>query len=83
MSTALLVTGYLLSAPTTVLLLRICRRRWRWAFAALEAGTGLVALGWALRGERLPAWMNAGFGFGFACTWVAVGRMRRSESRSG
>ncbi|MDP9405301.1 MAG: hypothetical protein M3O86_01690, partial [Actinomycetota bacterium] len=75
--------GYLLSVPTTAVLLRICWRRNRSAFAALELGTGMVALGWALRGERLPAWLNAGFGVGFACTWVAVGRVRRAREANG
>jgi hypothetical protein len=79
LSTALLVFGYTLSVPTTLALLRIAWRRWVWAFVALEVGTCGVALGWALRGQRFPAWLNAGFALGFMVTWVVVGRIRHAR----
>ncbi|MGH8904988.1 MAG: hypothetical protein ACRD0K_00325 [Egibacteraceae bacterium] len=80
MSTALLAVGYVLSVPAALMLLRIAWRRWLWAFVALEVGACCVALGWALRGQRLAAWLNAGFALGFAATWVVVGRIRLTRT---
>ncbi len=75
-STALLAAGYVAAGPTTAGLLKIAWRRNVPLFIVLEAGTAAIVTGWALRGESFPAWLNAGFGVGFACTWVAVGRVR-------
>lgn len=75
-STALLVGGYAAAIPTTAMVLRIAWRRNVPLFLLLEAGTAAIVAGWALRGEPMPAWTNAGFGVGFAATWVAVGRVR-------
>jgi hypothetical protein len=80
MSAALLIVGYTLAVPTTLALFRIAWRRWVWAFVTLEVGTCCIALGWALRGQRLAAWLNAGFALGFAATWVVVGRIRLARN---
>ena len=82
-STALLAAGYTAAVPTTATLLRIAWRRNLPAFVVLELGTAAIVAGWALRGERLPAWLNAGFGVGFAATWVAVGRVRARREAAG
>lgn len=81
-STPLLVVGYAVATPLTLRVLRIAWRREGAQMLALEAGTAAVVAGWALRGEALPAWMNAGFGVGFAATWVAVGRVRRRREEA-
>ncbi|MGH8897231.1 MAG: hypothetical protein ACRDZ4_09465 [Egibacteraceae bacterium] len=47
------------------------------AFVVLKVGTGCIVAGWALRGQRLGAWLNAGCAVGFAVTWVVVGRVRQ------
>lgn len=72
----LLAGGYAAAVPTTAMVLRIAWRRQRGLFALLELGTAAIVLGWALKGERFAAWLNAGFGLGFAATWVAVGHVR-------
>lgn len=82
-STALLATGYAAAVPTTAGLLRIAWRRNLPLFLVLEAGTAAIVAGWALRGEPSAAWVNAGFGVGFACTWVAVGRVRARRKAEG
>ncbi len=74
--TALLVAGYTAAIPTTAGVLRIAWRRNVPLFGVLMAGTSMIVAGWALKGEPNPAWTNAGFGVGFVCTWVAVGRVR-------
>ncbi|MGH8931584.1 MAG: hypothetical protein ACRDZO_13400 [Egibacteraceae bacterium] len=80
MSTPLLVVGYTLAVPMVPIVLRIAWRRWVWAFVMLEIGTCCVALGWALRGQRFTAWLNAGFALGFATTWIVVGRVRHARN---
>lgn len=74
--TALLVLGYVAAVPTTAIVLRIAWRRHLPLFLLLEAGTTLIVAGWALKGEAVSAWLNAGFGVGFLCTWIVVGRIR-------
>lgn len=83
-STALLVVGYVMAVPTTAMLLRIAWRRNVALFVALEVGTAAIVAGWAMRGQTFSAWLNAGFAFGFAATWVAVGRVRarREDNRA-
>ena len=82
-STALLTAGYVAAVPTTAGLLRIAWRRNLPLFLLLEAGVAAIVAGWAMKGERLPAWMNAGFGLGFLATWIAVGRVRRRREAAG
>lgn len=82
-STALLVAGYGAAIPTTLGVLRIAWRRNVPLFLVLEAGTAAIVAGWAMRGEPMPAWTNAGFGVGFLATWVAVGRVRRRREAEG
>lgn len=75
-STALLVAGYAAATPTAAGVLRIAWRRNVPLFLLLEGGTAAIVAGWALRGQTMSAWTNAGIGVGFLCTWVAVGRVR-------
>ncbi|CAN5465978.1 hypothetical protein BH23ACT9_BH23ACT9_34040 [soil metagenome] len=79
----LLVSGYALAVPTTASLLRIAWRRNVPLFLVLEAGTAAIVAGWALKGEPMPAWTNAGFGVGFLATWVTVGGVRRRREAAG
>lgn len=80
---ALLYAGYAAAVPTTAGLLRIAWRRNVPVFVLLEAGTAAIVAGWALRGEPVPAWTNAGFGVGFLATWVTVGRVRARRESTG
>ncbi|MEE8602208.1 hypothetical protein [Euzebya tangerina] len=76
---ALLAAGYAAAVPTTATLLRIAWRRNLPLFLTLEAGTAAIVAGWAMKGESLPAYMNAGFGLGFLATWVSVGRIKEKR----
>ena len=82
-STALLTAGYVAAVPTTAGLLRIAWRRHVPLFLLLESGVAAIVTGWAMKGQRMPAWMNAGFGLGFLATWIAVGRVRRRREAAG
>jgi hypothetical protein len=77
----LLVAGYVLAVPPTLLFLRVAWRRWTAWFAALLLGCALIVAGWTLEGERIAAWSNAGWAFGFAVAWVVIGRIRLARER--
>ena len=79
----ILTAGYVAAVPTTAMLLRIAWRRNVPLFATLMGGTTAIVVGWAMKGEEMPAYMNAGFGVGFAATWVAVGRVRARREAAG
>jgi hypothetical protein len=79
----LLAAGYTAAVPTTAVVLRIAWRRNLPLFLVLEGGVVAIVTGWALKGEPMPAWTNAGFGVGFLATWVAVGRVRRRREAQG
>ncbi|MGI9018928.1 MAG: hypothetical protein ACR2HR_17800 [Euzebya sp.] len=79
LSNVLLAVGYVAAVPTTLMLLRIAWRRQTVLFATLLGGTAAIALGWALKGQAFPAYLNAGFGLGFCATWVVVGRIRTAR----
>jgi len=79
--TGLLVIGYAVAIPGTLSILRIAWRRWRWALGLLEAGVACIVAGFALRGQRFPAWINVGWGVGFLVAYVQVGRVRRRRER--
>lgn len=84
MSTGLLLVGYLLAVPFTVVIpgfLRLWRRREPWVFAAAEVGAVLIAIGWALRGGTGAAVFNAGFAVVLAVAYVLEGRKRTRLSR--
>ncbi len=76
---ALLGGGYAVGIPLTLVLLRICWRRWTAAFVALEAAAAAISAGWFLKDNRAAAWSNLGWGVGFLATWIAVGRRRRER----
>lgn len=79
----LLAAGYAAAIPTTAGVLRIAWRRNLPLFLVLEGGVAAIVTGWALKGEPIPAWTNAGFGAGFLATWVAVGRVRARREAAG
>ncbi len=83
LSKVLLGLGYLLSVPPTLLFLRVAWRRWTGWFVALEAGCALLAAGWALEGERFPAWFNGGAGVGFAIAYRVIGKVRARRAVGG
>ena len=74
---ALLGAGYAAGVPLTLMLLRICWRRWTGAFVALEAAAAAISAGWFLKDNKMAAWSNVGWGLGFLVTWITVGRTRR------
>jgi hypothetical protein len=78
--TALLVIGYVLSVPFSIFLpgfLRLWRRREPALLVIEELGVAAIVAGWALRGERIPALLNAGWGVGLLVAWVREGRKRQ------
>ena len=78
-STGVLVAGYALAVPVTVFVpgfLRLWRRREPVLLAAAQGGAALVVLGWALRGETLPALANGAWLVGFGAAYAAEGRKR-------
>lgn len=79
----LLAVGYAVGTPASLSILRIAWRRWLWALGLLELSVACVVAGFALRGQRFPAWMNAGWGVGFLVTYVQVGRVRRRREARG
>ncbi len=81
--TVLLGIGYAVGTCGALSILRIAWRRWLWALGVLELGVACIVAGFALRGQRFPAWMNAGWGVGFLVTYAQVGRIRRRREAGG
>ena len=78
-STGALVAGYALAVPVTVFtpgFLRLWRRREPALLVAAQGGAALVVTGWALRGEAVPALVNAAWFVGLGAAYVAEGRIR-------
>ena len=76
---AALITGYVLAVPFTLYVpgfQRLWKRREPWVFVATEAGAGLIATGWALRGGTGAAVFNYGFAVVLAVAYALEGRKR-------
>lgn len=69
--------GYAIAVPGTLSILRIAWRRWLWALGLLQLAVACLVTGFALRGQRIVAWTNVGWGVGFLVTYVQVGRIKR------
>ena len=83
MSSAVLLVGYVLAVPFTVVVpgfLRLWRRREPKVIAAAQLGAVLIAAGWAIKGNVPSAVFNAGWALGLAIALVAEGRKRASLS---
>lgn len=78
-----LAAGYVTALPLTLQVTRIAWRRNLPLLLVLEAGTAAIVTGWALKGNRLAAYSNVGWGVGFVATWVAVGRARARREAAG
>lgn len=80
-SDALLAVGYPLAWGAGAKLVPAFRQRRARRFAALEAGTGLVTLGLAVRRRTLAAAVNGAFFTAFAIAWAATGPRPRPPRR--
>lgn len=72
----LLVLGYVLAVPFTVVLpgfLRLWRRRELWVFVAAQAGALLITVGWALREAWPAAVVNAAWLVGLTIAYLRTG----------
>jgi hypothetical protein len=70
----LLLIGYPLAVSVLVRLRCVlAERRVRW-FAALEAATASITVGWVLHGRPLPAVVNGAAFVGFAAAWLITGQ---------
>jgi mannose-1-phosphate guanylyltransferase len=73
-STALLVSGYVLAAGAGAKLWPAWRERRTGRFLAFETGTVMVATGLLLRGRTLPAIANGATATVLGLAWVARDR---------
>ncbi|HWH34521.1 MAG TPA: hypothetical protein VNT56_04305 [Acidimicrobiales bacterium] len=71
----LLGLGYPVAAAVVTRFVPVVREgRWRW-LAAHHAGMAAIVAGWALRGEPVPAALNASW-LATSSVWYLVGRRR-------
>ncbi len=73
---ALLVIGYAVALAMLARLRSTLAERRVWRFAALEAATTAIAVGWLLQGRPLGAVPNGAALLGFAVAWLLTGRRR-------
>ncbi len=73
-ASVLLVIGYPLALGVLTRLRPVLAERRVWWFAALEAATALITVGWLLHGRPLPAAINSAALVGFAIAWLITGQ---------
>ena len=78
----LLVIGYPLALAVLTRLRPVLAERRVWWFAALEAATTSIVVGWLLHGRPLAALFNGAAFAGFAAAWFITGRRVRSLARN-
>lgn len=73
----LLVIGYPVALAMLVRLRPVLAERRGWWFAALEAATLSIVVGWSLQGRPSAALLNGAALAGFAIAWLITGRRAR------
>jgi len=82
-TTALLVVGFLLSVPFTIWVpgfKRLWRRREPLVFATAQLGAVLLAVAYALKGQRIGVLTNGGWAIGLTVAYVREGIKRARSS---
>ena len=81
MAFVLLVIGYPMALAVLARLRPVLAERRVWWFAALEAATASITVGWLLYGRPFAALVNGAALAGFAIAWLITGRRARPPAR--
>ena len=77
----LLFVGYPVALAVLVRLRRVLAERRAWWFAALEAATASIVVGWWLRRQPVGVVVNGAALVGFGVVWWITGRRRHRPAR--